>query len=309
MQNKKILIIGGTRFIGALFTESVSKTKHNIYLTSRKVSKWIDPENQETIERENLKNGMLYNYKFDCIFDFNGYKPEQIIDFKLKHNNSKYIFISSAWIGRPSIEPEDSKKSSVVGALDSVSYEYTLNKIKCENKIKDIYLDKGLIVRLPIIVGAMDPHQRMQYLIQRLLRNSNIAVPKIMLNRIEFTTDNDVVESLMNIIDLNQSDKTKIEPKKILFDSYLNLLNEIIAVLKTENKFKLMSELDYLSNLPLTSKIDPFWREVTQTRTLKDDNKTFNVIELHEIMKKCMTLVQLDEKYEKAIKEESSYAF
>ncbi len=309
MPNKKILIIGGTRFIGALFTELVSKTKHNIYLTSRKISKWIDPEYQETIERENLKNGLLYNHQFDCIFDFNGYKPEQIIDFKLKDNDSKYIFISSAWIGRPSIESKESKNSSVVGALNSVSYEYTLNKINCENKIKEIYLDNGLIVRLPIIVGARDPHQRMQYLIQRLLRNSNIAVPKIMLNKIEFTTDNDVVESLLNIIDLNLSEKTKIEPKKILFDSYLSLLNEIISILKTDNNLKLMSELDYLSNLPFTSSIDPFWREVTQIRTLIDDDKAFNAIKLHDLIKKCMAPGKLDEKYEKAIKEESYYAF
>lgn len=308
MQKYKILILGGTRFIGAFFTEKLMKFNHDVYLSSRRINRLVHNENQEVNERENLVNGRFHKIEFDYIFDFNGYKPNQIIDFKLKSDKSKYVFLSSAWIGRNLFEKRNNGDATKVGLLDLSSYEYTLNKINCEKKIIDLYPNNARIIRLPIIIGEKDPHQRIQYMIQRMLKNNKIAVPDIKNNQIEISVVDDVVVELLKIV--NSDEKYEFTDTKIVFKSYIELIHEIILVLNTENKIENLSERDYLNRLPKTSSADPFWRETSSTKSLLYNNeRSESVMRLHNVITKCLSQNQLKMQNENAIIEEKNYAF
>lgn len=308
MRKYKILILGGTRFIGALFTESLLKLNHDVYLSSRRMNRLVHKENQEVNERENLVNGRFHKTEFDYIFDFNGYKPNQIIDFKLKSDKSKYVFLSTAWIGRKLSEKTSNGDVTKVGRLDLSSYEYTLNKINCEKKIINLYHNNARIIRLPIIIGDKDPHQRMQYMIQRMINNNKIAVPDMKNNQIEISAVDDVVVELLKIMDSDE--KNEFADTKIVFESYIELIHEIILALNTGNKIESLSERDYLHKLPNTSSADPFWREIRSTESLIDNKKrSERVIRLHNVIKKCLSQNLLKMQYENAIIEEKNYAF
>lgn len=308
MQKHKILILGGTRFIGALFTESLLELNHEVYLSSRRMNRLVHKENQEVNERENLVNGRFHKIEFDYIFDFNGYKPNQIIDFKLKSDKSKYVFLSSAWIGRELDGKTNNGDITKVGRLDLPSYEYTINKINCEKKIVNLYHDNARILRLPIIVGDKDPHQRMQYMIQRMINNNKIVVPDIKNNQIEINTVEDVVVDLLKILDSDE--KYEFADTRIVFESYIELIHEIIFALKTGNKIERLSEQEYLHKLPNTSSADPFWREIRSTESSIDNKKGLKSVKrLQILITKCLSQSLLKIQYQNAIIEEKNYAF
>jgi 2'-hydroxyisoflavone reductase len=310
MENKKILVLGGTRFIGESFTQTIIKSGYDVYLTSRKVNNSVDPKKQENIEREEIQNGKIFTNSFDCIFDFNGYKPDQIFEFKLKNENSKYVFISSDWIGREPLLNPTTVESSVVGKLDPISYEYTLNKTACENKVKKIFTEQAVIARIPIIIGKKDPHQRLQYMIKRMLKNKKIYVPTINDNGIQFSFAKDIVKTLKSFVDYKSNSTKDINFQKLRYVSYIEIMDEIRLAIQSDNTFIHLSESEYLKEFPLTASADPFWREKysNESANISTKSNTYRT-KLSEIISDCSPQSNLHQKYKDAIEEENAYAF
>lgn len=93
----KILILGGTRFLGRAFVEEALKRGHEVTLFNRGTNKEIFPEVEQLTGDRNDDVSSLVNRKWDAVVDTCGFSPHHIrnIGEVLQNNIKHYIFISS----------------------------------------------------------------------------------------------------------------------------------------------------------------------------------------------------------------------
>jgi nucleoside-diphosphate-sugar epimerase len=144
----KILILGGTLFIGKRFVELIQNKNYNITLANRGVSGKVDIK----IDRNNAESCKnLNNSYFDIVVDFSGYNPEQLINVVSNIRFNKYIFISTsgvAFLPFRNVGPEDYEMAA-----------YIFNKKKCEDYIIE-NISNYNIIRPCYVVGKGDYTER-----------------------------------------------------------------------------------------------------------------------------------------------------
>lgn len=93
----KILILGGTRFLGRAFVEEALQRGHEVTLFNRGTNKEIFPEVEQLIGDRNDDVSSLVNRKWDVVVDTCGFSPHHIrnVGEVLKDSIEHYIFISS----------------------------------------------------------------------------------------------------------------------------------------------------------------------------------------------------------------------
>ena len=93
MKKFRILIIGGTRFIGRALVGELLLKGHSVTVTSRKRLSAHPNLTQITCLRESLREVFESLDKFDYVFDFNAYKQEDIIDLPKGYPEFNYYLI------------------------------------------------------------------------------------------------------------------------------------------------------------------------------------------------------------------------
>ncbi len=83
----KILILGGTRFLGRAFVEEALNRGHEVTLFNRGTNKEIFPEVKQLIGDRNGDVSSLENRKWDVVIDTCGFSPHHI------RNVEKYLKI------------------------------------------------------------------------------------------------------------------------------------------------------------------------------------------------------------------------
>lgn len=189
---RKILIIGGTGFVGRMLTETLSKNSdYDVTLFNRgKRNPGIFPDVKH-IEGDRLTDDIkkLEGLKFDCVVDFAGQYPTSINNILeiFKGNIGRYIFISTCSVYN--FEEAENYKGRigedfpVYGCTDEQrdSKEmqfYGHNKAECERVIlsKD-WLD-AIILRPALICGKYDPTDRFYCWLYRAKTQDKILMPE-----------------------------------------------------------------------------------------------------------------------------------
>jgi 2'-hydroxyisoflavone reductase len=189
---KKILIIGGTGFVGRMVTETLSvNPDYEVTLFNRgKRNSGIFP-NVKHIEGDRMTDDIkkLEGLKFDCVIDFVGQYPTSIDNILeiFKGNIGRYIFISTCSV----YDFEEAAKNTMPLTEDAAVYGctdeqrdskdlqfYGNNKAECERVIlsKD-WLD-AIIFRPALICGKYDPTDRFYCWLYRAKMNDKILMPE-----------------------------------------------------------------------------------------------------------------------------------
>ena len=270
----KILILGGTKFIGKYLIKKLDKKNFIVDVVSRKKLK-IKNKNINNFYNINLKNIEKIDTKinYDYILDFISKSEKELNKIFYKINFNKYIFISSAWVVKLNKKIQLDKKINenlnFKKDINKVTKNYLLNKYKLEKYIlKKSKLKKDskfYILRLPIILGNEDYTDRLNFYFSRskILKKQIIIEDKSVFLNLLWVED--ICLSLTKMI------KKNLWPKNIFMEA-LNL-NEItyrdflIAVNKrlNLNDVKLLSFKKNLLKKKLNSIFiyDPFINEET----------------------------------------------
>jgi 2'-hydroxyisoflavone reductase len=186
---KKILIIGGTGFVGRMVSEQLSKdSNYDLTLFNRgKRNPDIFP-NVKHIQGDRLTDDIkkLEGLKFDCVIDFAGMYPTNIDNTLevLKSNIGRYIFISTCSVyDFEAVNGIIREDSPVYGCTDEQRDSkdlqfYGHNKAECERVIlsKD-WLD-AIIFRPALICGKYDPTDRFYCWLYRAKTQDKILMPE-----------------------------------------------------------------------------------------------------------------------------------
>lgn len=147
----KILFIGGTGTISMAITRLLAETDNELYLLNRGNRNDSLPPNVKTIvvdiNDEEAAAKALEGMTFDCVGEFIGFVPEQLErDYRLfKDKTKQFIYISSASAYQ---KPPKSYIITEETPLENPYWEYSRNKIACEDFLMEKYEKEGFPVTI-----------------------------------------------------------------------------------------------------------------------------------------------------------------
>ena len=147
----KILLIGGTGTISSAITRQLAETTHEVYLLNRGTNNRHVPENVKLIvadiNNEEEVRKELADMNFDAVCDFIGFVPSQLErDYRLFAGKTKqFLYISSASAYH---KPVRDYRISEATTLANPYWEYSRNKIACEEYLFKMYRENGFPVTI-----------------------------------------------------------------------------------------------------------------------------------------------------------------
>jgi 2'-hydroxyisoflavone reductase len=182
---RKVLILGGTGFIGPHFVKALTDGGHKITLFNRGKR---DPEVHAGIEQllgdRDGQVDVLKGRDWDVCIDNSGYKPSQVklTTELLKGHVGQYVFISSiavyANFAKAGID-EDYKLAVLKDPATEVVNGETYGglKVLCEKIVGELYGDSATIIRPTYIAGPGDHTDRFTYWPWRVSKGGEMLAP------------------------------------------------------------------------------------------------------------------------------------
>ena len=186
---KRILILGGTGFLGPATVEAATARGHELTLFNRgRTRPGLFPKIETLLGDRDPEKGeglnALRNRKWDAVIDNSGYFPRQVSASAklLAPNAGQYIFISSiSAYADNSIENQDETAKLATTADPTVEKitEQTFGPLKvlCEKATAESFPGRATLVRPGYIVGPDDPSGRFTYWPVRIDRGGEVLAP------------------------------------------------------------------------------------------------------------------------------------
>lgn len=218
----KLLIIGGTRFIGHHLVTAALIRNHEVTLFNRGQHQPAALSNVETIYGDrNSDLSKLQGRQWDAVIDTCGYLPRSVRASAeaLSGSVDRYVFISSlsvyANVSHPGVDEnaplvaltddqlEEANKIDSSGQTSAYTYGKMYGGLKalCERAAEEAMPDRVLIIRPGLVVGSRDYTDRFTYWVVRVARGSEILAPGRPTRHIQFIDARDLAEWILRMIE------------------------------------------------------------------------------------------------------------
>ncbi len=209
---KKILILGGTQFIGRNLVERLQEnSEYDVTLFNRQqTNSDLFPKLKKIKgDRETNDIAQLKGQHWDGVIDLSCYYPNSLQNLldTLKGNVKRYIFISTISVYQketPNLITEDDELYSCdpLQRTDTTMASYGSRKAECERVLqKTEWLDK-IILRPSIVYGKYDTTDRFYYWLYKAAKKQSIILPNKGTDIITLTYVNDLVEIIIKAMDV-----------------------------------------------------------------------------------------------------------
>jgi nucleoside-diphosphate-sugar epimerase len=149
----KILFIGGTGIISSACSNLAVARGHELFLVNRSLSKKVSIPDGATILRADVYTEeprlteLLADHRFDAVVDYIAYHPNDIErDLRLfRGRTDQFVFISSASAYQ---KPVRNYLITEETPLENPYWEYSRNKIACEERLLYAYREEGFPVTI-----------------------------------------------------------------------------------------------------------------------------------------------------------------
>lgn len=222
----KILIIGGTKFLGRHLIAAAQARGHEVTLFNRGRH---SSENFAGVEQlhgdRHADLDRLSGRKWDAVIDTCGYLPQSVkmSAEALKDAVDQYVFISSisAYAGFPAPDFDETAPAAElneeqlerVGAVDlkgdfsavALGEMYGGLKVLCEREAEKAMPGRVLQVRSGLIVGSFDPTDRFTYWVMRAARGGEILAPGNPSRFVQFIDARDLSGWIVKAVERNET--------------------------------------------------------------------------------------------------------
>ena len=179
----RLLVLGGTTFLGPGLVEAARARGHALTLFNRgKTRPDLFPDVEKLRGDRDGKLDALRGRSWDAVLDTSGYLPRLVRASAelLAPRVGRYAFVSSISVYAASREPL-SETSPLATAADEktedVRAHYGALKALCEKAAEAALPGRTLVVRPGLIVGPEDPTDRFTYWPVRLARGGDVLAP------------------------------------------------------------------------------------------------------------------------------------
>ena len=261
----KILIIGGTKFLGRHLVNAALARNHEVTLFNRgRHSSENMPEVEQIHGDRNEDLNKLRGRTWDAVIDTSGYLPQTVKTSAeaLKNSVNQYIFISSISAypefrelnfdeTTPVAELTDEQrkqadeidpKGELTGA--TLGEMYGGLKVLCEREAERAMPGKVTIVRSGLIVGSYDSTDRFTYWVMRVADGGEVLAPGNPNRYVQLVDARDLSEWTIAMIECGETGIYHATGKP--FDLTMGkMLEEIKSVSESDAEFTWVSE-DFL---------------------------------------------------------------
>lgn len=180
----RILVLGGTLFVGRALVEKMVARGHEVTLFNRGRNAQVPPAGVEQLigDRDGQLDA-LRGRSWDAAIDTSGYVPRLVRASAelLSAAVERYVFISSISVYRDFSRPND--EEAPLATMPDESLEevngasYGPLKALSERAVEEAFPGRALIVRPGLIVGPHDPTMRFSYWTSRIARGGEVLAP------------------------------------------------------------------------------------------------------------------------------------
>jgi 2'-hydroxyisoflavone reductase len=181
----RILIMGGTAFVGRHIARAAIDAGHQVTLFHRgQTGANLFPEATHLTGDRNDSLAVLGQGEWDATVDVSAYFPRQVaaVASALDGRGGQYLFISSCSVYRTPVAPGFSEDAPLAEIQDPDATEVTLEnygglKVACERTATELFGPGTTIVRPTYVVGPHDRSYRFTWWVERLARGGQVLAP------------------------------------------------------------------------------------------------------------------------------------
>jgi nucleoside-diphosphate-sugar epimerase len=207
----KLLVLGGTGFLGRAVVETAVEQGHEVTLFNRgKTNPELFPELERL--RGDRAVDPIPSGAWDGVIDTSGLLPGVVrASAEALRDSQRYLFVSSISVYADLSEgPTEDSPRAQLGDMPSEEmlpgYEnYGALKALCEDVVTEVYTERALIVRSGLIVGPYDPTGRFTYWPHRIARGGQLVVPGPPEAQVQFVDVRDLGAWLVDLLERGDS--------------------------------------------------------------------------------------------------------
>ena len=206
----RILVLGGTRFLGRAITEAALGRGDAVTLFNRgKTDPGLYPGIKTVVGDRATDLARIESREWDAVIDVAGDDPEvvRISAEAFAKTASRYVFVStvSVYADQSSREGqlEDAPVLEQHDGMTDPGELYGARKAAAERIVANVYGERALIPRPGLITGPHDPTDRVPYWPRRIARGGHVLAPG----------DPDDLTQFIDVRDLAVLDRRRLPPR------------------------------------------------------------------------------------------------
>jgi 2'-hydroxyisoflavone reductase len=183
----RILILGGTRFVGRHLTEAALAAGHRVTLFNRgETNPDLFPEAEHLRGDRGRDLSALQGRRWNVAIDVNGYLPKEVRASArlLAGAVESYVYVSTISVyadfktpGLREDSPLEEPRPGDETADEIPPHGYGRLKALCERFVEEALPGRALLVRPCVVVGPWDPTGRFPYWVERSFRGGETLAP------------------------------------------------------------------------------------------------------------------------------------
>ncbi len=200
----KLLVLGGTKFVGRALVADALAEEHEVTLFHRgQTNDDLFPDAEHVHGDRDGRLDSLAGRRFEACIDVSGYLPRVVRQSaEVLHDQvGTYVFVSSVSVYADLSVPGD--EQGPLATLDDEATEeitdetYGGLKALCERVVADLYGDRSVVARPTFVVGPHDHTGRFSWWVHRGARGGEVLVPESSAWRIQMIDVRDLARFLL----------------------------------------------------------------------------------------------------------------
>ncbi len=268
----KILVVGGTAFVGRLIVEATLARGHDVTLLHRGLTgASLFPESEHLLADRDGDLGVLDGREFDATIDVSAYFPRQVrsIAAALGGGGGRYVLISTCSVYAVPDAPGFDESAELLPEADEAETEcteltYGPLKVTAERVAQELFAERVTIVRPTYVIGPWDHTRRFTAWVERIAQGGEVLAPGDPTDSIQLIDGRDMASWIVGLVEADVSGSFHAVSPSSMY-TFADMLSDIAAAVAPHGTTFTWVESSWLAargvgpeSLPLWDPNDPF---------------------------------------------------
>jgi len=208
----KVLIIGGTRFVGLAMTREAILRGYDVTVFHRSDRVPVGTESATHVQGDRLTDlAQLADTQWDAVIDVCAYRPGEveIVADALGPVTKKFVFVSTVSVYDDSIAPRSDETAQLLSTVEvsalgpetvPIMEHYGALKVLCEEVAQQRFADV-LIIRPTYVIGPDDYTNRFTAWVERIAKGGIVDAPEPQSAAMQYIDVRDLATFTLNSLE------------------------------------------------------------------------------------------------------------